>query len=98
MPTHSRGPTFSTTANVNQTPRQATLIKLVSLDGLVGWDNRVYPEHQDVIRRHVLLPLRPATETTNPRASTATYWREYQYSGTHFDNERGIFVSEYKEI
>lgn len=79
-------------------PRPRALTKLISLDGLVGWDNRVFEDHRETIYRHVLVPLRATAEMSDPLASTGTYRRAYRFVQNDFDAERGVFVNTYREI
>lgn len=82
---------------IEAAPRPPVLTKLISLDGLVGWDNRIYEHHQDVIYRHVIMPL-SMSSINDPLTPASTYRRAYRFNGSNFDQERGVFVNEYREI
>lgn len=101
MPLQGATPTMAGMTAATPTPRPTCLTKFVSLDGLVGWENRAYDRHQDVIYRTCVLPLsaavRPLGEMSDPLASTQVYRRTYHFNGQSFDRDRGVFVNEYRE-
>lgn len=82
------------------TPRaERAVYKLISVDGLVGYQFVMDHHHPDSLYRTVALPMRVGdlNEAGDPLATCQTYRRVYRLHDRHFDEERGIMMYVYRE-
>lgn len=73
------------------------ITKFRSLDGLVLYEFRAYRYREDYIERGCVLPLRVATAKEEVPNSMQIIRRCYKIYDEYFDQEKGMFVREYRE-
>lgn len=73
------------------------ITKFRSLDGLVLYDFRAYPDRSGYIIRACVLPFKLSiSESVFPETSQIMR-RTYRLHDEYFDSEKGMFVREYRE-
>lgn len=73
------------------------ITKFRSLDGLVLYDFRAYPDRSDYIIRHCVLPLKLSISESVFPGTSQIIKRAYRIHNEYFDSEKGMFVREYRE-